>query len=80
MDFIGPLPLDSKFDTILTLTDRLGSDICLVPCTSNLMAEQLAVLFFNEWYCKNGLPVDITCDHDKLFVLAFWKAWTDVPF
>ena len=74
MDFIGPLPLDGEFDTILTLTDRLGSDIRLVSCRSDLTAEQLAVLFFDEWYCKNGLPVDIICDRDKLFVSAFWKA------
>ena len=45
-----------------------------MPCRSNLTAEQLAVLFFNEWYCENGLPVDIICDRDKLFVSAFWKA------
>ena len=74
MDFVGPLPLDDGFDMILMLTDRLGSDVRLVPCQSNLTAEQLAVLFFNGWYCENGLPVDIVCDHDKLFVSAFWKA------
>jgi hypothetical protein len=27
MDFIGPLPKDDGYDTILTFTDRLGSDI-----------------------------------------------------
>ena len=27
MDFIGPLPLDGEFDTILTLTDHLGSNV-----------------------------------------------------
>ena len=27
IDFIGPLPLDDGFDTIITITDRLGSDI-----------------------------------------------------
>ena len=67
MDFIGPLPLDSEFDTILTLTDHLGSDVRLVPCRSNLTAEQLAVLLFDKWYCENGLPVDIICDCNKLF-------------
>ena len=38
------------------------------------MAEQLARLFFKEWYCKNSLPLDIVSDHDKLFVSHFWKA------
>jgi hypothetical protein len=27
MDFIGPLPTDNNFDCLLTITDRLGSDI-----------------------------------------------------
>ncbi|KAJ2936381.1 hypothetical protein H1R20_g714, partial [Candolleomyces eurysporus] len=32
MDFIGPLPDDNSFNCVLTITDRLGSDIRLVPC------------------------------------------------
>ena len=74
MDFIGPLPMDEGFDMILTLTDRLGSDVRLLPCRKNLTAEELAVLFFDGWYCENGLPLDIICDRDKLFVSAFWRA------
>jgi Integrase zinc binding domain len=27
IDFIGPLPMDNGFDTIITFTDRLNSDI-----------------------------------------------------
>jgi len=42
-------------------------------CT-NITAEDLATLFFDEWYCENGLPTDIVSDRDKLFVLRFWKA------
>jgi hypothetical protein len=32
------------------------------------------VLFFNHWYCENGLPKDIISDRDKLFILKFWCA------
>ena len=39
-----------------------------------LTAEQLARLFFKEWYCENGLPLEIVSDRDKLFVSRFWKA------
>ena len=30
--------------------------------------------FFDNWYCDNGLPLDIISDYDKLFVSKFWKA------
>ena len=31
MDFIGPLPSDEGHDCILTITDRLGSDVRVIP-------------------------------------------------
>lgn len=73
MDFVSPLPKDGEFDAILTITDRLGSDICLIPTVTTLTAEQLAELFFTHWYCENGLPLDIVSDRDKLFLARFWK-------
>ena len=74
IDFIGPLPVDNGFDTIITFTDRLGSDIQIVPSVSSLTAEQFAEIFFDRWYCENGLPLDIVSDRDKLFMSRFWKA------
>jgi hypothetical protein len=74
MDFIGLLPLDEGFDCILSMTDRLGSDIRIVPTQINITAEDLALLFFNHWYCENGLPKEIVSDRDKLFLSKFWHA------
>jgi len=74
LDFIGPLPKDNGYDCILTITDRLGADIRIIPTTCSLTVEKLAKLFFDEWYCENGLPSDIVSDHDKLFMSRFWKA------
>jgi len=37
-----------------------------------ITAENLALLFFNNWYCENGLPQDIVSDCDKLFISIFW--------
>lgn len=74
IDFIGPLPLDGGFNCIVTFTDRLGSDIQIIPTRTNITAPELALLFFNHWFCENGLPLDIVSDRDKLFVSAFWKA------
>jgi hypothetical protein len=75
IDFIGPLPKDSGYDCIVTMTDRLGgSDIRIEPTTINTTAEEFALLFFNKWYCENGLPLEIVSDRDKLFTSKFWKA------
>jgi len=74
IDFIGPLPVDEGFDMIITLTDRLGADIRILPCHSTSSAEDVARIFFHNWYCDNGLPLDIVSDRDKLFVSKFWKA------
>ena len=74
IDFIGPLPEDDGKNTIITFTDRLGSDIQLVASRTDISAEDLAYLFFNKWYCENGLPSEIVSDRDKLFVSRFWKA------
>lgn len=74
MDFIGPLPPDEGFDQILTITDRAGSDVQIIPTTTTITADQLALVFFDKWYCENGLPDDIISDRDKLFMSRFWKA------
>lgn len=59
---------------IVTFTDCLGVDICVFPCTTTTTAEELTHIFFNNWYCKNGLLLDIISDCNKLFVSKFWKA------
>lgn len=73
MDFVGPPP-DDGYDCILTMTDRLNSHIRIVPTHTDITAEDLAVLFFDNWYCNNGLPLDIISDRDKLFISKFWCA------
>ena len=72
IDFIGPLPIDENYDCILTMTDCLGSNIHLIPARTTITAEELALLFFDNWYCENGLARDIVSDCDKLFVSKFW--------
>lgn len=74
IDFIGPLPKDKGYDSIITMTDRAGADIQIVPSETTLTAERFAVIFFNEWYCENGLPIEIISDRDKLFMTKFWHA------
>ena len=74
MDFIGPLPLDDGYDCILSMTDGLGLDVRVLPTRMNITAEELVLLFFNHWYCKNRLPKDIVSNHDKIFLSKFWRA------
>jgi len=74
IDFIGPLPTEQGYDGIMTITDHLGADIRLVPCRMKMNAREAANLFFNHWYCENGLPLSIMSDRDKLFTSKFWKA------
>jgi transposase InsO family protein len=40
----------------------------------NMNAREIANLFFDNWYCENGLPLSIVSDRDKLFTSKFWKA------
>src|ERR1700722_2989389 len=75
LDFIGPLPPDKGYNCIMMMTDRLGgADICIVVVKYDMTMEELAVVFFNNWYCENGLPLEIVSDQDKLFISAFWHA------
>lgn len=55
------------------MTDHLGVDIQLAPCSTKMTAEDFANIFFNKWYCKNGCPLEIISDRDKLFISKFWK-------
>jgi hypothetical protein len=73
MDFVRPLPPDDGFNCLLMITNHMGSDIRIVPTQTSITAQDLALVFFNHWYCENGLPMDIVCNRDKLFVSHFWK-------
>lgn len=73
MDFIGPLPEDDGYDCVFTITDRFGADIRLIPCHMTDTAERVAELFFQHWYCENGLPTSIISDRDTRFISQFWK-------
>jgi len=38
-----------------------------------MTVEDFAFLFFDKWYCKNGCPLEIISDHNKIFVSKFWR-------
>lgn len=74
IDFIGPLPEEHGFNCIATFTDQLGADLRIVPTRTDLTPAAFATLFFNTWYCENGLPLEIVSDRDHLFVSKFWSS------
>ncbi|KAJ8497106.1 hypothetical protein ONZ45_g12185 [Pleurotus djamor] len=78
IDFVGPLPEDDGYDYLCTMTGRLGEDIRLVPCKSTITAEEFGVVFFDSWFCNNGLPADIVSDRDKIFISRFWKSFASL--
>jgi len=51
----------------------LGADVRLIPCKATMTARDLAVVFFDHWFCENGLPLDIVSDRGSLFLSQFWK-------
>ena len=65
---VHSLPDDEGKNSIVTFTDRLGSDIQIVATHTDITAGELAYLFFDKWYCENVLPLNIMSDRDKLFV------------
>ena len=71
IDFMGPLTKDDGFDAIITMTKRLNADIQLALCKTDMMAEEFMTIFFDKWFCKNGLPLELITNHNKLFVLCF---------
>jgi hypothetical protein len=73
IDFVGPLPEDHGHNMLITMTNCLNSDIHLIPCHDNISAEQFANVFFDNWYCENGLLLEIVSDHNKLFLSKFWQ-------
>jgi len=63
MDFVGLLPKDEGYDMLMIVTDQLGlADIYLVLFHTTNIAPEIAYLFFDNWYCENGLSLEIISD------------------
>jgi hypothetical protein len=73
MDFIGSLPEDNSFNCILMMTDRLNTDIQIIATHTDITAVDLTSIFFDHWYCENGLLLEIVSDRDKLLMSKFWS-------
>ena len=75
MDFITPLPTSTKGNNgVLKVVDRLSKMIRIAPTKPNTNAPETALLYKDHVYRHHGLPVNIICDRDPIFMSNFWKS------
>jgi len=77
MDFLINLPSsmlnDHKYNSLYGVVDILTKMVHLIPTTTNVKAEGVAKLYFENIYRLHGLPKGIVSDRDTKFTGAFWR-------
>jgi len=76
MDFLINLPSsmlnDHKYNSLFVIVDILTKMVHLIPTATNVKAEGVAKLYFENIYHLHGLPKGIVSDRDTKFTGAFW--------
>ena len=73
LNFITGLPLSNGKDAILVLVDKLTKFAHFITTTSNINAEETAVLIFKHVVKVFGLPEVIVRDRDPRWISSIWK-------
>ena len=77
MDFLINLPSsalnDRKYNSLMVVTDLFAKMVHLIPTMTNVMAERVAKLYYDNIYRLHGLPRGIVSDRDTKFNGAFWR-------
>jgi len=82
MDFITKLPKSKdpawevRFDSILTIVDRLTKYTMFIPFRETATAPVLAYTILRELVSNHGLPKEFITNRDKLFTSKFWETLT----
>ena len=76
MDFIGPLPKSSGFDSIFVVICPLTKLTHFIPVNSSITVQELSKIYMSNIYKAHGLPDTIVSDRDKLFTSKFWVEFT----
>jgi hypothetical protein len=75
MDFVGGLPMSRQnHDYLYVVVDRFRKMCIFMPCTKQVIAEQMAQMFFQNVWVHFGLPKSIISDRDSRFVGSFWSS------
>ena len=79
MDFITPLPLTSRgHNGIFVVVDRHTKMLRLAPTKPESSAVAAAQLYHDHVYRSHGLPNDVICDRDRIFLSQFWRSLMDI--
>jgi len=65
-----------KFDSILTIVDRLTKYTMFIPFKKTATASVLTYTILQELINNHGLPKEFITDRDKLFTSKFWEMLT----
>jgi len=65
-----------KFDSILTIVDRLTKYTMFIPFKETATAPVLTYIILQELVSNHGLPKEFITDRDKLFTSKFWETLT----
>jgi len=82
MDFITKLPTSKdpawgvKFDSILTIVNRLTKYTMFIPFKETATASVLVYTILQELVNNHGLSKEFITDRDKLFTSKFWETLT----
>ena len=73
LDFVTGLPPTARgHDAVLTVVDRFSKFVILIPCTTQITADETARLFFEHVVCQHGMPSKLISDRDVRFTSLFW--------
>jgi transposase InsO family protein len=74
VDLITQLPGSNGFDSICVYVDHYLDQCHLVPCKSNLTAEDAADIHYSDVFCLHGIPKKIFSDRGLQFAARFMRA------
>jgi hypothetical protein len=74
MDIIGPLPESKGYNAILVIMEYLTKMKILVPCTTEITSQGIAVILRRDLFRKHGLPKKVISNRGSNFVSHFMKA------
>ncbi len=74
VDLIGPLPLSHRKDYILNIVDHYSKQIHLFPVTSQITADGVASIYFEQIFPLHGIPRKIISDRGPQFAARSMRA------
>jgi hypothetical protein len=74
VDLIGPLPLSHGKDAILNIVDHYTKQIHLFPVTTQITADGVASIYFEQVFPLHGIPKCIISDRGPQFAARSMRA------